>query len=183
MKTCFRDISWPERFTQWVNFLVGFWGPRPVEACVVTTLIFPPKPAQKNKNLEISTIAWISLNQSIIDESLRNFHKNFQPNWPKIGWVMAKKLCQNMGMHALFARIIWSCINISNETNVIWYVPVSYVLYTWFIPWFMLNCLIMAKTSKNGQSWPYLSSHFCGKMFEFGRQIFRGTKSKIPVVE
>ena len=43
LKTSFRVNDWPKRMTQWANFLVGSWGPRPFGATVAATPIFPPK--------------------------------------------------------------------------------------------------------------------------------------------
>ena len=49
---------------------------------------YPAKSGTKNKKWKISTITWISHHQSIMISwaPIKN-----QPNWPKNGWVMAKK--------------------------------------------------------------------------------------------
>ena len=40
----FLDNSWPARSIKWDNFLMGFWGPRPLGACLMTMPIFPIDP-------------------------------------------------------------------------------------------------------------------------------------------
>ena len=51
-----------------------FWGPRPLGADMAATPFLPPISAQQS-----------------IDYSFLSSNKIFQPNWPKNGWVMAKK--------------------------------------------------------------------------------------------
>ena len=78
--------------------MVELEGPRPLSVRVVAQLIFLPKVAQKIKiKLKYDGL---DFSRQSIDNSLLRSHKKFQPNWPTIGRVMAKKLMPEYGMCA-----------------------------------------------------------------------------------
>ena len=62
-----------------------------------------------------------------------------------------------MGMRALFGPLLRQVSIFLNETNVIWIVPVNYILSVMYssIPVKLLH--LWPKTSKNWQNWPYLN--------------------------
>ena len=80
LETWFRDNMWPKRFIQWVNFLVGFCGPRLIWVPV------GPRPYLGPKN--------------------RKWHKKFQPDWSKNGWVMAEKCMPLYGIIGTFRDFV-----------------------------------------------------------------------------
>ena len=59
LKTYFRDIGWTKRSAKLAHFLVGFRDPKPFDASVAATPIFPPKIGfflKKHQNHDFSPI-------------------------------------------------------------------------------------------------------------------------------
>ena len=125
-KNQFRDNGWPKRFIQWGNFLVEFWGPRPLGASLAATPIFGPKmpkPLKKHPTHDL----WCSTGR-YHSPGLRDILK-FEIGW-KMTELWPKNVCPYMGICAEighFWPISWPNINIFERNQ--FYMIITTVLH------------------------------------------------------
>ena len=76
------------------------WSPQTIRGAHGDQPHFPAKSGPENQKWKIRIITRISHHQSINNSPLSS-HKNFQPNWPKNSWVVAKKRLPKYGPNQL----------------------------------------------------------------------------------